>query len=188
MARLWQAAPMSGQPQVHSALPSDVHSPSEPLRVLFVCMGNICRSPTAEAVFRALVQQHAPQLPVQIDSAGTHDYHVGRAPDERAQEVARAHGIDMSGLRARLLVREDFARFDRVLAMDARTYRAALALAPPQHRSRLRLFMDYAPQLQVREVPDPYHGGAEDFERVFQLTQQAALGLLQELLAGHPAS
>ncbi len=156
----------------------------EPIRVLFVCMGNICRSPTAEAVFRALARRLAPELALEVDSAGTHDYHVGSAPDERAQEVARAHGIDMSGLRARLLVREDFERFDRVLAMDARTYRAALALAPREQRRRLRLFMDYAPQLQMREVPDPYYGGAEDFERVYLLTEQAAHGLLRELADG----
>lgn len=157
--------------------------PTQPVRVLFVCMGNICRSPTAEAVLRALAPRLAPELPLEIDSAGTHDYHIGRAPDERAQEVARAHGIDMSALRARLLVREDFERFDRILAMDEGIYRRARSLAPRQYRQRLRLFMDYAPELQVREVPDPYYGCAEDFEHVFRLTEQAARGLLRELIS-----
>ncbi len=167
---------MSLQPQ-----PRDLAAPTPAVRVLFVCMGNICRSPTAQAVFRDLAQRLAPELAVEVDSAGTHDYHVGRAPDERAQEVALAHGIDMSDLRARQLVREDFERFDRILAMDARTYRAALALAPPQYRQRVQLFMEYAPHLQTSEVPDPYHCGPEVFERVFQLTEQAAGGLLRDL-------
>lgn len=158
--------------------------PVQPVRVLFVCMGNICRSPTAEAVLRALARELAPELALEVDSAGTHGYHVGSAPDERAQRVARAHGLDMSGLRARVLVREDFERFDRVLAMDARTYRSALALAPREHRRRLRLFMEYAPELQLRDVPDPYYGCAEDFEHVFRLTEQAARGLLRELAGG----
>jgi low molecular weight protein-tyrosine phosphatase len=163
---------------------SEHQPPAAPVRILFVCMGNICRSPTAEAVLRALARRLAPQLALEVDSAGTHDYHVGHAPDERAQQVARTHGIDMSGLRARVLVREDFERFDRVLAMDARVYRAALALAPRQHRQRLRLFMDYAPELQLREVPDPYYGDAQDFENVFRLSEQAARGLLRELANG----
>ena len=165
---------------------SEQQSAARPVRVLFVCMGNICRSPTAEAVFRDLARRLAPQLSVEIDSAGTHDYHVGHAPDERAQEVARAHGIDMSRLRARLLVRADFERFDRILAMDARNYRAALALAPAQRRRCVQLFMEYAPQMHLSEVPDPYYGGPELFERVFQLTEQAARGLLRDLAGPAP--
>jgi protein-tyrosine phosphatase len=144
-------------------------------------MGNICRSPTAEAVFRSLAQRILPELAVEADSAGTHDYHVGRAPDERAQRVARAHAIDMSALRARQLVAEDFDRFDWILVMDLQNYEAALALAPPERRPRLRLLLDYAPQLRLREIPDPYYGDLSDFERVFNLTEQAARGLLQAL-------
>jgi len=157
---------------------------SAPVRVLFVCMGNICRSPTAEAVFRSLALRSWPGLKVEADSAGTHSYHVGHAPDERAQRVARSHGIDMSSLRARLLLAEDFERFDWILAMDQDNYQAALALAPPARRDRLRLLLDYAPQLALREVPDPYYGELADFERVFQLSETAARGLLQALAGG----
>ena len=154
-----------------------------PLRVLFVCMGNICRSPMAEAVFRWLAPRVRPDLAVEADSAGTHGYHVGRPPDLRAQRVARAHGIDLSALRARQLVVQDFERFDRILVMDRHNHDCALALAPPERRHRLQLLLDYAPQLALREVPDPYYGELPDFERVFQLSEQAARGLLQSLAA-----
>ena len=153
------------------------------VRVLFVCMGNICRSPMAEAVFRSLAQREWPDLAVAADSAGTHDYHLGHAPDTRAQRVARAHGIDMSGLRARQLLAEDFDRFDWLLVMDLQNRNAALELAPPTRRDRLRLLLDYAPHLALREIPDPYYGELPDFERVFDLTEQAARGLLQSLAA-----
>jgi len=156
-----------------------------PLRILFVCMGNICRSPTAEAVFRSLAQRTRPDLVVECDSAGTHSYHVGHPPDLRAQRVARTHGIDMSGQRARVLQGEDFDRFDRILVMDLQNHKAALALAPPNRGQRVRLLLDYAPQLGLREVPDPYYGGPADFERVFDLSEQAARGLLQSLASGH---
>jgi protein-tyrosine phosphatase len=146
-------------------------------------MGNICRSPMAEAVFRSLAQRDWPDLAVAADSAGTHGYHIGRAPDARAQRVARAHGIDMSGLRARRLVVEDFDRFDWILAMDLQNQEDALDLAPPQHRHRVRLLLDYAPQLAVREVPDPYYGEPSDFERVFGLVEQAGRGVLEALAA-----
>jgi protein-tyrosine phosphatase len=152
-----------------------------PTRVLFVCMGNICRSPMAEAVFRSLAQRFWPDLSVEADSAGTHGFHVGRAPDQRAQRVARAHGIDMSARRARQLVAEDFDRFDWILVMDRQNQEAAMALAPPERRHRLRLLLDYAPQLELREIPDPYYGELRDFEHVFQLSEQAARGLLQAL-------
>jgi protein-tyrosine phosphatase len=148
-------------------------------------MGNICRSPTAEAVFRSLAQRDWPDLAVEADSAGTHGYHAGHPPDERAQRVARAHGIDMSAHRARALRPQDFERFDRILVMDRQNQKAALALAPPGRRHCVGLLLDYAPQLAVREVPDPYYGGLADFERVFDLSEQAARGLLQSLASGH---
>jgi len=144
-------------------------------------MGNICRSPIAEGVFRSLAQRLWPNLAVEADSAGTHDYHIGRPPDERAQRVARAHGIDLSALRARQLMAEDFERFDLILAMDLQNHRAALALAPPELRHRVRLLLDYAPLLGLREIPDPYDGELSDFEYTFHLSEQAARGLLQSL-------
>jgi protein-tyrosine phosphatase len=160
-------------------------------RVLFVCMGNICRSPTAEAVFRELVRREAPQAGIEIDSAGTHDYHVGDPPDRRAIAAARRRGIDMSALRARLLLPEDFERFDLLLVMDERNRGDALARAPgaarapaPGAAERLRLLLDYAPGQAWREVPDPYYGSAADFERVLDLIEVAAQGLLDALTAG----
>jgi protein-tyrosine phosphatase len=163
------------------------HSERVPLRLLFVCMGNICRSPIAEGVFRWLAPRVRPDLAVEADSAGTHGYHVGRPPDERAQRVARAHGIDLSVLRARQLVAHDFDRFDQILVMDRRNHDTAMALAPPERRERLRLLLDYAPRVGLREVPDPYYGELSDFELVFQLSQQAARGLLQSLAAPPPS-
>lgn len=145
-------------------------------------MGNICRSPTAEAVFRHVLQQRAPHLSVEIDSAGTHDYHVGQAPDRRAVMAARRRGIDMSMMRARQIEVTDFERFDLVLAMDEENVQELRRRAPPTFHERIRLLMDYAPEAHSRVVPDPYYGGAEGFEEVLDLLEQAAEGLLQELL------
>jgi protein-tyrosine phosphatase len=128
-------------------------------RVLFVCLGNICRSPTAEAVFRELLRREAAGLAVDVDSAGTHGYHAGEPPDARAIAAAARRGIDMSDLRARMLEAADFERFDLVLAMDQQNFRRLQRLAPAAYRNRLRLFLDYAPDLGRREVPDPYYGG-----------------------------
>ena len=146
-------------------------------------MGNICRSPTAEAVFRRLVVAKAPDLPLRIDSAGTHGYHVGAPPDRRAQAAARRRGIDMSALRARRLVPEDFARFDYVLVMDEQNRADAIEIAPPAHAATLRLFLEYAPALGRLEVPDPYYGGETGFEEVLDLVEEASRGLLDELRA-----
>jgi len=154
-------------------------------RVLFVCMGNICRSPTAEAVFRELVRREAPHAGIKVDSAGTHDYHIGDPPDWRSMAAAHRRGIDMWSLRARLLLPEDFQRFDLLLVMDERNRRDALARAPRVAApERLRLLLDYAPEQALREVPDPYYGGPADFERVLDLIEVAARGLLAALTAG----
>ncbi len=160
-------------------------------RVLFVCMGNICRSPTAEAVFRELVRRKAPHAGIEVDSAGTHDYHIGDPPDWRSIAAAHRRGIDMWSLRARLLLPEDFQRFDLLLVMDERNRSDALERAPrahgepmPQAAGRLRLLLDYAPEQALREVPDPYYGGPADFERVLDLIEVAARGLLAALTAG----
>ena len=154
------------------------------MKVLFVCMGNICRSPTAEGAFRRLVAAEAADLGIEIDSAGTHDYHVGDPPDPRAVAAARRRGIDLTPLRARQLVAADFERFDYVLVMDEVNRRDALRVVPPQPRAQLRLFLEFAPELGEREVPDPYYGGEPGFERVLDLVEAAARGLLEELRAG----
>ena len=152
-------------------------------RVLFVCMGNICRSPTAEAVFRELVRREAAEHAIEADSAGTHAYHVGSAPDARTIAAARRRGIDMSQLRARIVERDDFDRFDLLLAMDEQNYRHLLGMAPMERRDRVRLFLEFAPALERREVPDPYYGGPTGFEDVLDLVEEAARGLLAELTA-----
>jgi protein-tyrosine phosphatase len=150
-------------------------------RILFVCLGNICRSPTAEAVFRDLVSRAAMPFEIEVDSAGTHAYHAGDPPDERAIAAARRRGIDMSRLRARKVLAEDFERFDLLLAMDEQNLRQLRELAPSSRRDRVRLLLDYAPQLERREVPDPYYGDATGFEEVLDLVEEAARGLLAAL-------
>lgn len=152
-------------------------------RVLFVCLGNICRSPTAEAVFRHLAHREAAGLAVEADSAGTHTYHIGSAPDARTVAAALRRGIDMSGMRARVVEPADFERFDLLLAMDQQNYRHLLRMAPPERRDRVRLFLEFAPDQERREVPDPYYGGATGFEDVLDLVEEAARGLLAALAA-----
>jgi protein-tyrosine phosphatase len=153
--------------------------------VLFVCMGNICRSPTAEAVFRQIVATAGGGVRVHVDSAGTHDYHVGDPPDRRAQVAAARRGYDLSALRARQLVPDDFARFDLVLFMDERNRRDAAHILPAMPRAQLALLLDFAPELGRREVPDPYYGGPQGFEDVLDLAEAAARGLLAELASRH---
>lgn len=150
-------------------------------RVLFVCLGNICRSPTAEGVFSKLLHDEAPGLDVQVDSAGTAAYHVGEAPDGRSIAAAGRRGIDLSGLRARALRRDDFREFDLVLAMDQDNLRVLKARRPSNARAAVRLFLEYAPQCDALEVPDPYFGDADGFERVLDLTTAASRGLLAAL-------
>ena len=149
--------------------------------LLFVCMGNICRSPTAEGVMRMLLEREAPGLQLRLDSAGTHGYHLGAAPDPRSQAAALNRGIDISTLRARRLEPGDFHAFDRILVMDQRNLSDARAIAPPGALARLQLLLDYAPQQPLREVPDPYYGAPGDFEQVLDLTLAAARGLLLQL-------
>lgn len=150
-------------------------------RILFVCMGNICRSPTAEGVFRNTARQHAPDLAIRVDSAGTHAYHVGEPPDHRARQAAARRGIDLSGQRARKVTLADFPAFDLVLAMDEDNLGVLSAICPPEYRSRIRLFMDFAPGTSARNVPDPYYGGSTGFEHVLDLVEEASLGLLAHI-------
>src|SRR5690606_37198385 len=129
-------------------------------RILFVCMGNICRSPTAEGVFRKVWTERAPGLALDLDSAGTHGYHVGEPPDPRAQRAAARRGIDLSTQRSRLIEVEDFERFDLVLAMDQVNVEWLRNLSPPEYHERIRLFLEFAPELGRSDVPDPYYGGS----------------------------
>jgi protein-tyrosine phosphatase len=152
-----------------------------PHRVLFVCLGNICRSPTAEGVLRHLAALDAPELALEIDSAGTADYHIGAPPDLRSQRAALRRGIDISGLQARQVVADDFARFDLILAMDAENLRELQAMQPRNSRASLKLFLEYAPVLALRDVPDPYYRDAGAFEEVLDLTTAASRGLLAAL-------
>lgn len=154
-----------------------------PVRVLFVCMGNICRSPTAEGVFRHFVAQQGLEGQISCDSAGTHGYHIGEAPDTRAQEAAARRGYDLSGLRARRITEDDFSRFDYVLAMDTHNMAILHETCPAPQRGRLRLFLDYAKDPARREVPDPYYGDVGGFEIVLDLAEQAARGLLEHIRA-----
>lgn len=150
--------------------------------ILFVCMGNICRSPTAEAVFRHAAAGSGIAAYVEIDSAGTDAYHVGQSPDRRAQQAARSRGYDLSGIRARKVTAEDFERFDLVLAMDKPVLVSLRRICPAKHADRLKLFMSFAEQLLEDEVPDPYYGGNTGFERVLDLIEAATAGLIQETI------
>jgi protein-tyrosine phosphatase len=151
------------------------------LKVLFVCMGNICRSPTAQGLFRKLLEERDLAHQVLVDSAGTHDYHIGLPPDERAQQTAWRRGIDIGDLRARMVSRQDFIEFDYILAMDRENYRLLESECPRDQRHKLRLLLDYAPDLGFEEVPDPYYGGPRGFEQVMDLIQSACEGLLADI-------
>ncbi len=155
------------------------------ISVLFVCMGNICRSPTAQGVFERLVADHSLSEIIEIDSAGTHAYHVGECPDARATAAAMNRGVDLSSQQARRFSPDDFERFDYVLAMDSDNYEILAASCPSGLESRLRLFLEFAPELESREVPDPYYGGGSGFERVLDMIEQASEGLLADIRQQH---
>ena len=153
----------------------------EKIKVLFVCMGNICRSPTAEGVFAKLLKEQNLADYFVIDSAGTHAYHVGEAPDLRAQNAALARDIKLTHLRARKVVMGDFEDFDFLLAMDDENYAALMDACPEENKDKISYFLDYAPHLDTREVPDPYFGGKYGFERVLDLAEEASVGFLSML-------
>ena len=155
------------------------------VKVLFVCMGNICRSPTAHGVFRALVEKEGLSHLIDIDSAGTHAYHVGNPPDRRAQSTAMARGVDLSDLLARRVMDADFDVFDYVLAMDQDNYMSLSEICPDQHIEKIHMLMDFASHMRTREVPDPYYGGPAGFDRVFDLVEAASEGLLEEIRQRH---
>ena len=144
-------------------------------------MGNICRSPTAEAVFRARVEEAGLAQHILIDSVGTHDYHIGNPPDPRTQRAALQRGYNMSMLRGRQVEVADFTRFDYVLAMDDANLGILQSLCPVRERGRLGLFLEYASQHNEREVPDPYYGEVDGFERVLDMVEDASNGLLRHI-------
>jgi len=153
------------------------------IRVLFVCTGNICRSPTAEGVFKHYVAEAGLADRIASDSAGTHDFHIGEPADPRAQQAASRRGYDLSPLRGRQVGPRDFADFDYVLAMDDSNLHALERLCPSQHSHKLKLFMEFSANAGMREVPDPYGGGPKGFELVLDMVEQAAQGLLHHLRA-----
>ena len=151
------------------------------IKVLFVCLGNICRSPTAEGVFRKLVEEQGLDEAIGIDSAGTHAYHIGAPPDSRAQEAARRRGIDMSSLVGRRVDAGDFYTFDYILAMDESNEYHLREMAPAEEIHRVRRFLEFATERSEREVPDPYYGGNAGFENVLDLIEAASEGLLADI-------
>ena len=148
--------------------------------ILFVCMGNICRSPTAEGVFRHHVDSAGLGSQIEIDSAGTHAYHVGQPPDRRAQAAAERRGISLARMRARRVEDDDFERFTHIIAMDRDNLALLREQAEARHREKIRLFLEFSSGPET-EVPDPYYGGPTGFERVLDLVDDAARGLLAEL-------
>ena len=168
-----QGAPMTGAPGAS---------------VLFVCMGNICRSPTAEAVFREHAARAGLGGSLLIESAGTGGWHVGEPPDRRAIVHARRRGYDLAGLRARQVRRDDFTRFAWILAMDMHNLRDLVALRPPAYAGHLGLLLDFVPDVGSREVPDPYFGGPEGFEQVLDLMERASAALLARIRASERAT
>ena len=150
-------------------------------KILFVCMGNICRSPAAEEVFRVKSEKAGLLRLLEIDSAGTHGYHEGELPDSRMRKAAAKRGYDLGRLRARRLDSQDFEYFDRILAMDRQNLAFMRAACPYERQGKLGLFMDYAAELGVDEVPDPYYGSVDGFERVLDLCEAASAGLLESV-------
>ncbi len=155
------------------------------MKVLFVCMGNICRSPTAQGVFESLLSKYRLDKSVMVDSAGTGPWHVGKVPDSRAQEAARQRGYRLDHLRARQVKSEDFLDYDLVLAMDKDNLSELLKICPEAFKDRVKLFLTFGSQSDHLEVPDPYYGGQRGFELVLDLIEDASQGLIS-YIQKHP--
>jgi protein-tyrosine phosphatase len=151
------------------------------VKVLFVCMGNICRSPTAEGVLRHFLRQNKLDSQVEVDSAGTHGYHVGEAPDARTQRAAASRGYDLSTMRARKIALQDLDYFDLILAMDHNNIEVLKRVCPPEKYDRLGLLMSYAKNFEDDEVPDPYYGLGHGFDMVLDMVEDAAQGLVEAI-------
>ena len=164
-------------------------TPAQPLpyAVLMVCMGNICRSPTAHGVLRAKVQALGWDSWFTVDSCGTHAYHVGEGADRRSQQHALQRGYDLSDLRARQLTRQDFERHDLILVMDHENKARALALCPPTQRHKLHHLTEFCREMRSAVVPDPYYGGNQGFEHVLDLIEDACEGVLAHVRKEHLA-
>ena len=158
---------------------------SQKISVLFVCLGNICRSPTAHGIFEKLVEQHHLQNRIKIDSAGTGDWHLGKSPDGRAQTYAQKRGYDLSHLRARQISPSDFSDFDYILAMDTQNLADIQLMQPEDYSGHISLFLDFLEGGQGQEVPDPYYGGDQGFELVLDMVEQASSNLLDHIVAKH---
>ena len=152
------------------------------IKVLFVCMGNICRSPTAEGVFHKLIKDLEMADHFMIDSAGTHAYHVGENPDHRAQMTAKQRGVNLSQIQARKVHANDFEHFDHILAMDGDNYQLLFDGCPEQYQHKIKVFLDYAPEHPETDVPDPYFGGQNGFEHVFDLVEDASRGFYHSVI------
>lgn len=157
-------------------------------RVLFVCMGNICRSPTAEGVFKEFIRKHRLDGIVEVDSAGTHGYHVGESPDTRTQRAAASRGYDLTNIRARKVAPQDLDYFDLILAMDRHNVDSLLTISRPEHRKKIKLFMDYSKSYDDDEVPDPYYGLGHGFDLVLDMVEDAAKGLVNEIIQNQKAA
>lgn len=155
------------------------------INILFVCMGNICRSPMAHGVFQSLVEKHSLQETIGVDSAGTYAYHAGEPPDPRARAVAAQRGYSLEHLRARKVRAPDFTAFDLILAMDRQNHEDLLARCPEPRKDQVRLLLDFARRTGHEEVPDPYYGGLDGFEAVLDLIEDACSGLLEYVQTRH---
>lgn len=160
---------------------------SEIKNVLFVCMGNICRSPTAEGIFRARLSEALEDAVVEHDSCGTHDYHIGDAPDSRAMAHAKKRNIDIGDLRGRQVHPSDFEKYDLILAADHHNLSILKRLCPPEHQHKLHLMLEFSERYRGQEVPDPYYGGAAGFERVLDMLEDMADGLIDAIRASRTA-
>lgn len=154
---------------------------TEKVKVLFVCLGNICRSPTAHGVFEKIVEKAGLSEKILVDSCGTGQWHIGQPPDDRTQKAALKRGYDLSYLRARRLESEDFQRFDYILPMDQRNLEDVLAMQPDDFAGKVQLMLEYGNDKSVKEVPDPYYGGKDGFEYVLDLLEQASANLLKDI-------